>query len=129
MAQENSRLRRVADQIHRELAELIRREVKDPRVGMVTITSVEVTHEFERADVFLTVLNSDERATKESIKALNHAAGFLRREIGKRLRLRHVPELKFKYDASVETGVRLTALINAARAADEQRSGESEDES
>ena len=121
MKKDGSRLRRVEDQLQRELALLIQRGLKDPRLGMITVTAVEVTKEMEHAIVFVTELGGDEQTHKESVKVLNHAAGFLRREVGRCLTLRHVPEIRFKYDVSVESGIRLTNLINAARAADDQR--------
>ena len=121
MKKDGSRLRRVEDQLQRELAQLIQRGLKDPRLGMITVTAVEVTKEMEHAVVFVTELGGDEQSHKESLKVLNGAAGFLRREVGRCLTLRHVPEIRFKYDASVESGIRLSNLIDAARAADEQR--------
>jgi ribosome-binding factor A len=121
MVRDNNRLRRVEDQLQRELAQLVRHEIKDPRVGMVTITAVEVTREFEQATVFVTVLGADAQDTKTTLRVLNNAAGFLRREIGRRLSLRHIPALRFKYDASIEKGNRLAQLIQQARDSDEQR--------
>jgi ribosome-binding factor A len=121
MVRDDSRLRRVEDQLQRELAQLIRHEIKDPRVGMVTITAVEVTREFEQATVFFTVLGADAQDSKTTVRVLNNAAGFLRREIGRRLRLRHIPALRFKYDVSIEKGNRLAHLIQQARDSDEQR--------
>ncbi len=121
MKKDGSRLRRVEDQLQRELAQLIQRGLKDPRLGMITVTAVEVTKEMEHAVVFVTELGGDEQSHKESLKVLNGAAGFLRREVGRCLTLRHVPEIRFKYDASVESGIRLSNLIDAARAADAQR--------
>ena len=118
MAKEFSRTRRVADQIQRQLAELIQMELGDPRVGMVTITGVEVTHEFEHARVYFTVLDenlADKEKAKQSIEAsteaLNKAAGFLRSALAKRLKLRTTPKLSFIYDSSMEYGNRLSDLI------------------
>lgn len=118
MAKEFSRTRRVADQIQRHIAELIQMELADPRVGMVTVTGVDVTHEFERARVYFTVLDanlSDKEQAKKSIetstKALNNAAGYLRTALAHRLKLRTTPQLVFVYDASMEHGNRLTDLI------------------
>lgn len=113
MTRNAPRLRRVADQIQRELAELIRLEVKDPRVGMVTLTDVEVTADYAHAKVFFTLLGP-EQALQESEQALQHAAGFLRTQLAHRLRLRTVPQLHFVYDASVERGMRLSRLIDEA---------------
>lgn len=121
---DGSRLRRVEDQLQRELAQLVQQEMKDPRVGMVTITAVRVTKEFENATVYFTVMNASGDETRETGKVLNRAAGFLRREVSHRLTLRHIPVLHFKYDESVEKGMHLTQLINAARAADDLRHSE-----
>jgi ribosome-binding factor A len=113
MHRNSPRVRRIADQIQRELADLIRLEVKDPRVGMVTLTDVEVTADYGHAKVFFTLLGT-EQALHETEQALDHAAGFLRTQLSQRLRLRTVPQLHFVYDASVERGMRLTRLIDEA---------------
>lgn len=113
MAREFSRSQRVAAQIQRELAELIQFEVKDPRVGLVTVSAVEVSRDMAHAKVYITMLDS-EKGVDDALAALNHAAGFLRRELGKRMKLRITPQLAFVYDASVERGASLNALINAA---------------
>lgn len=107
-----TRLRRVADQIQRELSELIRDEVKDPRVGMVTLTGVEVSSDFAHAKVYFTSLAAQGHA--EALEGLQHSAGFLRAKLGPRLRIHNIPELHFHYDASVEAGVRLSKLIDEA---------------
>jgi len=107
------RLRRVADQIHRELSELLRSQLKDPRVGMITITSVEVSPDLAHAKIFFTVLGERDSLTQTQ-DGLKHAAGFLRSQLGARLGLRVVPELHFHHDASVERGVRLSQLIDSA---------------
>ena len=117
MAKEFSRTRRVADQIQRNMAELIQMELGDPRLGMVTVTAFEVTHEFESARVYFTVLGknlSDKSQVEETTAALNHAAGFLRSALAKRLKLRTTPKLVFVYDSSMERGNQLTDLINSA---------------
>jgi ribosome-binding factor A len=107
-----SRATRLADQIQRDLADLIRVEVRDPRVGLVTITTVEVTRDLSHARVFVTSLSETEAA--ESVQALTRAAGFLRTRLAQMLKLRTIPELHFVYDASVERGVRLSKLIDEA---------------
>lgn len=127
MAKEYSRTQRVADQIQRHMAELIQMELGDPRVGMVTITGVDVTHEFERARVYFTVLGNslgekvdpDKPAVKNeqaeiTAKVLNKAAGYLRSALARRLKLRTTPQLIFIYDSSMEHGNRLTDLIKSA---------------
>ena len=112
-----SRSERVAEQIRRELAELIRLELKDPRVKLVTITGVEVTADYAHAKVFYTTLAPiDQRA--ELDRGLKRSAGFLRREIGRRVKIHHNPELHFVFDASVERGSELSNLIDRAVASD-----------
>ena len=113
MPKDFARSSRVAEQIRRDLAELIRTEVKDPRVSMVTLTDVEVTADYAHAKVFFTSLAGAEH--KDAIAAgLKRASGFLRRELGKRIKIHHLPELHFVYDPSVENGTRLSQLIDEA---------------
>jgi len=113
MPRDYPRGRRIADQIQRELSEIIRLELKDPRIGMVTLTGVEVTQDNAHAKVFFTAFGEPvQQETAE--RALNHAAGFLRSTLAQRLQLRTVPLLRFKYDESVERGMRLSALIDKA---------------
>lgn len=107
------RLRRVADQIQRELSGLLRAELKDPRVGMITLTGVEVSPDLAHAKVFFTTLG-DTEALARTETGLRRAAGFLRSELGHRLKLRVTPELRFVHDASIERGVRLSRLIDDA---------------
>ena len=123
MAQEYSRTQRVADQIQRELAALIQREVKDPRVGMATVSAVEVSRELSHAKVFVTILNGDEdqQEITESVKALNNASGFLRSQLGQRMKLRIVPTLRFHFDDSLSRGNYLSNLIDQARASDPEQ--------
>jgi ribosome-binding factor A len=111
-----SRGDRVAEQIRRDLADLLR-QVKDPRLAhllpLVTITDIELSPDYTHAKVFYTSLAESEKG-KEIAKGLAHAAGFLRRELGRRLHIHHIPELHFVFDASVERGTRLSRLIDAA---------------
>jgi ribosome-binding factor A len=107
------RLRRVADQIQRELSGLLQSELKDPRVGMITLTGVEVSPDLAHAKVFFTTLG-DAEALARTDAGLKRAAGFLRSELGRRLKLRVTPEIRFVHDASVERGVRLSKLIDDA---------------
>jgi ribosome-binding factor A len=108
-----SRRARIADQIQRELAEIIRLEMRDPRVGMITLTGVEVSRDQSHAKVFYTVLGA-ESAAREAGEGLQRAAGFLRSELAHRLSTRSVPELHFQFDESVERGARLSKLIDEA---------------
>jgi ribosome-binding factor A len=104
---------RIADQIQRELAELIRTELRDPRVGMVTLTGVEVSRDQSHAKVFFTILGPEE-AAQAAGEGLTRAAGFLRSQLAHRLSTRTVPELHFEHDESVERGMRLSKLIDEA---------------
>jgi len=109
----SARSARIADQIQRSLAELLRLEVRDPRVGLITLTGVELSNDQSHAKVFFTVLGSPEQA-EQAGEGLRHAAGFLRSELSRRLTTRKVPELHFEYDESVERGVRISRLIDDA---------------
>jgi ribosome-binding factor A len=133
-----ARAQRIADQIQREIAVLIQLEVSDPRVGMVSVTGVDVSNDLAYAKVYITVLNSlagdekinadtlsepgalDQLEIEENLKALKKASGFLRTLLAKRLRLRVVPKLQFYYDSSIEQGQRLSDLIDDALAADRE---------
>ncbi len=119
MPKEFSRTKRVASQIQRELAQLIQFEVKDPRVGLVTVSGIELSRDLSYAKVYVTVFTVDGNV-EEALEGLNKAAGFLRRELGKRLSIRVTPQLKFLYDASVEHGANLSALIDKAIAGDKE---------
>tara|TARA_B100000315_G_scaffold254602_1_gene296018 strand:+ start:731 stop:1153 length:423 start_codon:yes stop_codon:yes gene_type:complete len=132
----SSRVQRVADQIHRELAMLIQMEVSDPRIGMVSVTSVNVSRDLAHANVYVTVLNTmtgsdvlndstlvapgelDKLEIEENLKALRKASGYLRSMLAKRIELRSIPKLQFHYDESVERGQQLSNLIDDALAAD-----------
>jgi ribosome-binding factor A len=109
----SARSARIAEQIQRSLAELLRLEVRDPRVGLVTLTGVELSRDQSHAKVFFTVLGSPAQA-EQAAEGLAHAAGFLRSELAHRLTTRKVPELHFEHDESVERGVRLSRLIDDA---------------
>jgi len=118
-----ARTARLESEIQRVLAGMIARDVKDPRVGNVTITQVSVAADMGTARVFFTPFAS--RHTPEEVRTgLTHAAGFLRGALGRRLSLRHAPRLEFVFDESVEGAARLTQLIDAAVAGDRDRSTE-----
>jgi ribosome-binding factor A len=104
---------RIAEQIQRELAELVRMEVRDPRIALVTLTGVELSRDQSHAKVFFTSLGP-QADVGEVLQGLQSAAGFLRSELAHRLTTRKVPELHFEYDSSVERGVRLSRLIDEA---------------
>ena len=109
MAQ-GTRAARVGEEIRHELAELITRQVHDPGIGFLTITRVKMSSDLQNASVYYTTIG-DANARKESGRALRRATPFLRRSIGKRLRLRHVPELQFFYDESIEKQDRIERIM------------------
>ena len=139
----HGRAQRVADQIQRDIAALIQFEVDDPRIGIVSVTGVDVSADLAHAKVYVTSLGhgeaiqgqaeaaqgqyqrepseAAERASRESTAALNGAAGYLRGLLARRLQLRVAPKLRFHYDASVERGRQLDELIDSALAADRER--------
>ena len=125
MPREFPRTRRVGEQILRELAALIRDDIKDPRLGMVSVSSVVVTRDLSHAKVHVSVLGSDEQSDA-SVKVLNNAAGFLRHKLGKLLHIRTIPELRFYLDRSLAEGARMGALINKAIASDRRDDDEDE---
>ena len=113
MKKHSPRAQRVADQIQRELADLLRLHLKDPRVGMVTITAVDVSPDLTHAKVLFTHLAGAENS-QATVVGLQHAAGYLRTELAHRLKLYSVPRLEFVYDDSIEAGIRLSKLIDEA---------------
>jgi ribosome-binding factor A len=104
---------KVAHQLKAEISDIISRELHDPRVGFVTVTDVRVSQDLSHARVYVSVFGSALQQ-KDSLKALNRAAGFVRREVGARMRLRKSPELVFAFDESVEQGARMAQLIEEA---------------
>lgn len=120
MAKEYSRTQRIGDQMQRELAQLIQREIKDPRLGLVTLTGTEVSRDLAHAKVFFTVMGQDDDDQKiaESQAVLKDAAGYLRMLLGRAIKLRTIPQLHFLYDESVRRGAQLSALIERAVAED-----------
>src|SRR3970282_1931635 len=120
MPRDSPRSRRIAEQIQRELSDTLRVKLKDPRVGMITITDVEMSPDNAHAKVFFTVLGQQPRID-EAAAGLQHAAGYLRSELAQRIKIRVVPQLHFEYDASVERGISLSQLIDAAVADDKKR--------
>lgn len=120
MPRDFKRSDRVAGSLRRELAQLIQMEVKDPEVGFIGLSDVEVTRDLSHAKVYVTVFEPEKAAS--SLKALNKASGYLRKRLGQEMRIRSVPELHFQHDASVETGHRIDNLIDSALSADRQAS-------
>jgi len=114
---------RVADQIQRDLAEIIAFELKDPRVGMITITEVQVTPDYAHAKVFFTSLKDSPEAVQDMLAGLQKASGFIRGQLGRRLTIHTTPELHFVHDTSPARGMELSKLIdqaNATRARDSE---------
>jgi ribosome-binding factor A len=107
---------RVADQIQRDLAEIIAHELKDPRVGMITVTEVQVTPDYAHAKVFFTTLLDNEEAVKNTLAGLRQAGGFIRGQLGRRLTIHTTPEVHFVHDTSTARGIQLSKLIDEANA-------------
>lgn len=125
MPRESSRGRKVADLIQRELATLIQREVKDPRIGMVTISEAKVSRDLAFSDVYFTVLPADDTEGVEEV--LNQASGFLRSQLAKVLNTRTTPKLRFHYDSTIENGARLSKAIDQALASDASQHSDEDD--
>lgn len=115
MAKDFARTDRIAEQIQRELAQLIRIEVKDPRVSKVTVTGVEVTNDHAHAKIYYTALQGDSPQLQQG---LERASGFLRSQLAHLIKLRITPQLHFVYDESIERGAHLSQLIDQAVASD-----------
>jgi len=122
MPYDYSRTDRIGEQIKRELSMLIRNEIKDPRVSMVSILDVEITKDLSKAKVFFDALNQDEHEACE--KGLNNAAGFLRRELGRAIQLRNTPALTFIYDDTEQRANDLSVMIDKAVSSDKKPSKE-----
>lgn len=114
------RAQRVAEQIKKEVAQILRDELKDPRIGFATITSVEISSDLRYVKIFVSVYGSEEEK-KQTLEALNNASGFIRREIGQRIKLRYTPEIMFKFDESIEHGARIAEILNKIHAEGEPK--------
>ncbi|MDD6177793.1 MAG: 30S ribosome-binding factor RbfA [Succinivibrionaceae bacterium] len=123
MAREFNRADRVAQQMKREVAVILQREMKDPRVKMATVSDVRVSGDLMYAKVYVTFMNNDEDNVKQAIKVLNRAKGFFRSMIGKAMQLRAVPEITFYYDKTLDEGMRISTLITKTIKHDEELSG------
>ncbi len=130
MAKEFGRPQRVSQELQKEIAVIIQREIKDPRIGMmVTVSAVEVSRDLAYAKVFVTFLNDkDEQAIKTGVKVLQDASGYIRMLLGKAMRLRIVPELTFFYDSSLVEGIRMSNLVTTIVRNDEQRRDSTEED-
>lgn len=106
----NMRAERVGEQMKQETMDIVNNKVKDPRVGFLTITDVELTNDLSHAKVYLTVLGSN-KEIDNTFKALEKAKGFIKSELGSRMRLRIIPDLTFEYDKSIEYGNKIERMI------------------
>ncbi len=122
MPREFSRSERMAEQLRRELAEIVRDEIDDPRLGFISFTEVRMSRDLSHAVIYCSVLNSEDQV--ESIEVLNRAVGFIRKEIARRIRARIVPTLKFVIDDSVTRGVAMDELISEAIKNDKKPGGD-----
>jgi ribosome-binding factor A len=127
MAKEFGRADRVSQQIQREIAMILQREIKDPRVGMATVSDVELTRDLQHAKVFVTFFLNEEDNIEAGIKVLNDASGYIRILLGKAMKLRVVPEIRFVYDKTLVEGMRISNLITNTVRDDQLRRSESTD--
>jgi ribosome-binding factor A len=123
-----TRQRRVQELLVQDISDILRRDMKDPRIGFVTITDAEVTPDLRKARIYFTVLGTGEER-EETGKALNRAAGFFRAGFAKRSQMRYVPELQFVFDTTIDRGSRLNALLESVRQENERQEQVSQDES
>ena len=105
----NIRANRVAEEIKKEMGEIVTRKLKDPRIGFVTITDVEVTGDLQQATIYISVLEKDKK--EATLVGLSKANGFIRSEIGKRIQLRKTPEITFEFDEALEHGTRIEEIL------------------
>ena len=116
----SQRLARIEHEMVRELSQIVREDLKDPRVGFVTILGAEVSPDLRSARIYASPMG-DERAARETMKGLQSAAGFMSAELGKRMQTRHTPSLTFVRDSSIERGVRVSHVIDEVRKRDDER--------
>ena len=121
------RVRRLGELLKEEISKIIRREVKDPRIGFVSLTEVEVSGDLRHAKVFVSVYG-DEKEKKETMEGLEQANGFIRKLVGERISTYHTPEIIFRYDDSIEHGVYISQLIDQVRKEDKKRNKQKNNE-
>lgn len=109
------RQRKVADLLHEEISQLIQFETQDPRLGFVTITGVDVSPDLRQARVYFTILDNDEAGIKETLDGLNSAAPYFRHQMAQSLSLRHIPDLTFQYDTTLENALRIDSLLDSIK--------------
>ena len=124
---EYSRSERVADQIQREVAEIIAQELQDPRIGRVTVSGSSLSRDLSNATLYITVPADGD--VQRALEGLNRASGFVRRRLGQRVRMRHVPRLRFAHDETLDRATRVGELIDAATQADNDSSGPNREDS
>jgi ribosome-binding factor A len=117
------RAERVSDQMKQEIADILMRRIKDPRIGFVTVTDVDVADDLRNANVYVSIYGSDAEKEK-SLKGLRSAAPFIRSELGKRMRMRYMPELLFRFDATVERGAHIMELLREIEEKEKQGRGD-----
>ena len=122
MARELSRSRRVAQQLQKELAMIVMREIKAKEFGMITINEVDLSRDLSYAKVYFTLLNDEADLIKKAVDLLNESAPFIRSLMGSKMRLRIVPELRFYYDKSLSEGIRMASLVSKAVREDKEKS-------
>ncbi len=112
------RAERVSDQMKQEIADILMRKIKDPRVGFVTVTEVDLADDLRNAKVFVSVYGAEKAAT---LKGLDSASAYIRSELGKRMRMKYIPELLFRFDDSVERGAHINELLHEIQEKDEEK--------
>lgn len=117
----SKRVDRFSQQVQREIAQIIQREIKDPRVVFPTVSSVNVSRDLSYARVYMTFMQDDEETVAEALAVLNDASGYIRSLLGKKISSRVTPNLQFLFDASTQEGMRMSSLVQEARQADEQK--------
>ncbi|MDP5459358.1 30S ribosome-binding factor RbfA [Alishewanella sp. SMS8] len=122
MAKEFSRVDRLSQQVKKEMAVILQREIKDPRLhSMITVSDVEVSRDLSHAKVFVTFLGMDNEKVEDNLKILNDAAGYVRSLIGKRIETRIVPHIRFAFDQSLNEGIRMATLVASVRQEDQRK--------
>ncbi len=121
------RANRVGEQMKKELGDIIGKKIKDPRIGFVTVTGVEVTGDLQQAKVFISVLGGEEQR-ENTLKGLAKAKGFIRSEIGQRIRLRKTPEIIFEFDKSIDYGNRIDTLLHEIHKEEKQNQNQMDEE-
>ncbi|QLE86376.1 MULTISPECIES: 30S ribosome-binding factor RbfA [Shewanella] len=128
MAKEFSRTRRIAQQLQQELAQVLQRDIKDPRVGMVTVNDVDVSRDLNYAKVYVTFFEEDPEVVQQKLEALESAAGYVRSLVAGRMKLRVMPEIRFIYDSSLVEGMRMSNLVTKVINDDEAKANKHVDD-